>query len=441
MSAAKENPNERSLRWQALLRDAAEPMFLLSRGRRLSYANPAWERLTGLSFAEVRGQSCRRRSRSTERGDQILAALVPPPEALAGQPCTVRRRAPGRQAVVWWDLSFFPWLGAEGPPAILGKIQALETRAAAHAALPEKLMQLRQRVNHEYRLEHLPCDSAPMRRVAAQVRLAAGTATPVWLQGPAGAGKEWIARTIHHLSPRRETYFATVRAGRLPADQIATLLHEAASRWHVGAIYVAEPQRLPREMQSRLVQMLESDGDGPRIFAGASAPPAAEIEQGRLLAELHCGVSALVIEMPALAARLDDLPRLVDRLLPRVAQAVDKQLQGVSPAALELLRRHAWPGNLTELYEALFSAGARATSPRIDVEDLPFYLQQTTPPAQPALPLDDLLAKIERRLIELALRVAQDNKTRAAELLSIWRPRLLRRMEQFGLTAGNSEGS
>jgi DNA-binding NtrC family response regulator len=120
---------------------------------------------------------------------------------------------------------------------------------------------------------------------------------------------------------------------------------------------------------------------------------------------------------------------------------VDKQLQGVSPAALELLRRHAWPGNLTELYEALFSAGARATSPRIDVEDLPFYLQQTTPPAQPALPLDDLLAKIERRLIELALRVAQDNKTRAAELLSIWRPRLLRRMEQFGLTAGNSEGS
>ena len=61
----------------------------------------------------------------------------------------------------------------------------------------------------------------------------------------------------------------------------------------------------------------------------------------------------------------------------------------------------------------------------------PFFL----PPAQPSLPLDDVLAKIERRLLELALRVAEDNKTRAAELLAIWRPRLLRRMEQFGLTA------
>jgi PAS domain S-box-containing protein len=439
MSDKPGDRGERSLRWHALLRDAAEPLFLLSRGRRLSYANPAWERLTGLTFSEVRGQSCRRRSRSAERADQVLAALAPPPEALAGQPCTVRRRAPGRHAVVWWDVSYFPWLGTDGPPAILGKIQSLETRAAAHATLPEKLMQLRQRVHQEYRLENLPCDSAAMRRVAAQIRLAAGTATPVWLQGPPGAGKEWIARTIHQMSPRREQYFAVVRAGSLPPDQIAALLHEAAGRWHIGALYIAEPRRLPRELQSRLAQLLDNETEGPRIFAGASTPPAADVEQGCLLTELHCGVSALVIETPALAARLEDLPRLVDRLLPRVAQALDKPVQGMAPAALELLRRHAWPGNITELYEALFTAGARAAGPRLDVEDLPFYLQQTAAPALPALPLDELLAKVERRLIELALRVAQDNKTRAAELLAIWRPRLLRRMEQFGLTAGTND--
>ena len=99
-------------------------------------------------------------------------------------------------------------------------------------------------------------------------------------------------------------------------------------------------------------------------------------------------------------------------------------LAAVSAEVLQHLARHTWPGNVRELYEVMFLACGRAAAEQIEVGDLPFYLQQAAPPADRPIPLDETLAKIERRLIEQALRLAKDNKTRTAELLAIWRPRV-----------------
>jgi PAS domain S-box-containing protein len=430
---ATPEPSDRRSSWQALLRDAAEPLFLLSRRRRLLYANPAWEKLTGLLLSEVRGQTCRRRAAPSEPSAQALAMLAPPPEALAGQPCSVRRRAPSSAGVVWWDIAFFPWGDADGPSAILGKIQSLAAAGPAHAALPEKLMQLRHRVNQEYRLDNLAGDGPRMQRLAEQVRLAAATNLPAWIQGPSGSGKEWLARAIHHAGPHRETYFADIVADRLPAGVLAELLHQAPRRWRLGTLYVRKPERLPREVQSLLLQTLDAEGESPRIIAGSSASAESEIAAGRLLPELHGRLSALTLQVPALAERLGDVPRLLERLLPRAREAAAAKVTGVAPDTVELLLRHAWPGNLTELYESLRGACGRATGERIEPGDLPFYLQQAPLPAEQPIPLDEVLEKVERRLIALALKLSQDNKTRAAELLAIWRPRLMRRIEQLGL--------
>jgi DNA-binding NtrC family response regulator len=434
---ATPEPSDRRSSWQALLRDAAEPLFLLNRRRRLLYANPAWEKLTGLALSEARGQACRRRSARSEPGQQTLALLAPPPEALAGQPCSVRRRAPGAAGVVWWDIAFFPWGGGDGPAAILGKIRPVAAPGPAHAALPEKLMQLRQRDSQEYRLENLAGDGPLMQRLAEQVRLAAATALPVWIQGPPGSGKEWLARAIHHAAPRREAYFAGIAADRLPAGALAELLHEAPRRWHIGTLYVKNPERLPREVQTLLLQALDAGEEAPRIIAGSSAVATSEIREGRLLPELHCRLSALSLQVPALIERLEDMPRLLERLLPRAREAAGgnagASVTGVAAETIELLRLHGWPGNLTELYEVLLSACGRATGERLEPGDLPFYLQQAPLPAEQPLPLDEVLEKVERRLIALALKLSQDNKTRAAELLAIWRPRLVRRMGQLGM--------
>ncbi len=103
---------------------------------------------------------------------------------------------------------------------------------------------------------------------------------------------------------------------------------------------------------------------------------------------------------------------------------------------MNLLRGYGWPGNLGELQEVLREACRRTKGDRIELADLPYYLRQGVPAPDRRLPLDALLEQVERRLIALALKLAQNNQTRAAELLEIWRPRLLRRMEKFGFKSG-----
>jgi DNA-binding NtrC family response regulator len=212
-------------------------------------------------------------------------------------------------------------------------------------------------------------------------------------------------------------------------------LHDDGRRFQLGGVYLHCPERLPRELQAQLAQRLQS-GDGPRLFAGSAAVPEEEMRAGRLLPELYCRVSAVTIALPALRDRIGDLPSLVERLLPRAAEAAATKVTGVAAETLALLQQHDWPGNLDELHETLTTACQRAQGERIAAGDLPFYLQRgETPPSEPALPLDEILEKVERRLIDLALRLSKQNKTRAAELLKIWRPRLVRRLEQFGVPA------
>ena len=166
----------------------------------------------------------------------------------------------------------------------------------------------------------------------------------------------------------------------------------------------------------------------------ASAPiRAAEIQAGRLLEEFYCAVTSVTIAIPPLRERLAEIPRFVEVFLQRSRDLQAHAVQSVSAEALNVLRAHGWPENLRELQEVLHEACRHAKGERIELADLPFYLKHGALPAERRLPLDALLEQVERRLIALALKLTQNNHTRAAELLEIWRPRLLRRMEKFGL--------
>jgi transcriptional regulator with PAS, ATPase and Fis domain len=434
-----EVPSGRRPRGERFWHAAVDAVFLLSGQRRLLYANPAWEKLTGIAFAEARGFVCRRRPKTTanEETAQVLSALAPPAEAMSGRPCRTRRRAPGRQ-LEWWEIDYFPWSGADGVEAILGKIRVIQESGPVHAVLPEKIVQLRQRINQAYGLENWASDEPTMRRLVTQMRLAAQTRLPALILGPPGAGKEWTARAIHQLSEQRESFFAAPDP-RLPTAALAELL-SSSRHWQIGTLYVKNPERLPRDAQALLLQHLQDDAT-PRLFAGSSANLADELSAGRLLPELHAAISALTLHVPALGERLNDLPRLVEQMLPRAVDAAATSVRGVGSAARDRLGEYAWPGNLAELYQVLVQACRRASGEQVDVDDLPFQLRTVQPPPEQPLPLDDTLAKVERRMIELALRLAQGNKTAAAELLAIWRPRLSRRLEQLGLEKGDGSAT
>src|SRR5207248_10685206 len=111
-----------SLPWRAFFQQSTTPVFVLGQGRRLRFANAAWEKLTGVKLADALGMVCSRRSNSTP----LAAALAPTPEAEAGKPDRARRPAPGsRPGHHWWDVSFAPLAGADGPVGIVGFVPVL----------------------------------------------------------------------------------------------------------------------------------------------------------------------------------------------------------------------------------------------------------------------------------------------------------------------------
>jgi transcriptional regulator with PAS, ATPase and Fis domain len=438
--AKQQNP-EKEFRWQALFRRALEPLFLLNRRRRILFVNRAWEELTGLSAAQARGLPCvRRPSLPQDPWDIVIRAVCcPPPEVLHGKAGRARRLVPRVHSTPrWWDVEFFPLHDQKGLLCILGKITPVPSEEAArYPPLPEKLMALRERMAQRCGFDQLASSLPAFERITDQVRLASQTRVPVLITGEPGTGKHWIARTIHHQGTMREGTFAALNCARLPPTLLAALLFREN-----GTTYLREPSRLTRDLQVQLCAAIRDsrEGDGARILAGCTSDLPEDVRAGRLTEEFCCALGTLIISLPPLRERQADLPALVDRFLERIHSGKEQPVLRLTPESWDLLRAYSWPGNLRELYTVLRSACQHTSTDRIEPSHLPAKLRlavrlEQTPAPMPDRPLrlDHILEEAERRLIVSALRRAHGNRSRAAELLSIWRPRLLRRMEALGI--------
>jgi transcriptional regulator with PAS, ATPase and Fis domain len=433
--------------WPSFFERSRDPLFVLNRQRRIRFVNEAWVRLTGVSAEDAYGLSCARRSQAKDLG----RALAPPPEVLAGQPAKARRPVPpARFGPPWWEVSFFPVVGGDGLVGVLGRVTVVGAAAPARsAALPEALAGLRARLQQRFSFVTLDSDDAVCMRVSEQARLAAERRDPLLLLGEPGTGKRWLARVVHHQGVTREQAFAAADAVALPLAVLGPMVFgdfglNRPDR--LGTLFVREPGALPRDLQWRLADYLaERPPDGPRVIAASTADPAEEVRAGRLLDDLYFRLSVQTIQLPPLRQRLDDLPLTIERLLEKFRVAGLPSSPGLTVPAVETLRAYPWPGNLRELDAVLTEAAAQAAGQTIDLDHLPQYLRSAVgqvraaggAPAGRRLPnLDDALEQVERRLIELALRQCKGNATEAAERLGIWRTRMSRRMNKFGLGGG-----
>lgn len=441
-------------RWQAFFQHCAEPLFVLDRRGRLLFVNHAWETLTGMAKEDAHVLVCRRPRpvSANDMAEEILAhAMTPPPDVRCGASGRVRRlvhpHACLAGAAGWWEVEFLPLLqqGELGGYLIVGCIRPLDSkdRIRDHP-FSEKLVNLRQSRVEKFDLDAWTSTLPPMRRLAEQVCLASQVTTPVLLQGESGTGKQTLARTIHYLSARGEGACAVLDCQHLPPALVSSLLSGSEG---LAAIYLREPANLPRDVQQLLCErMVKSGSSGlertsqPRIIAGCMAPLSRAVRMGRMLEELACALSTLVLEVPPLRERLADLPGLVERLLPRACTGREVHVASLSADAWALLRGYSWPGNVRELYNVLRAACSHARGEQLRAADLPAELrravqrEQAPPrPIDKSLPLQHLLEEAERRLIQLALQRAGGRKARAARLLGIPRPRLWRRMVKLGI--------
>jgi DNA-binding NtrC family response regulator len=210
-----------------------------------------------------------------------------------------------------------------------------------------------------------------------------------------------------------------------------------------AALLLLEADQLRSDAQAVLAGTMSIGKLRLRTLATARTPLVDLAENGAYRPDLAFALSTVTIEIPALAERVQDIPLLAQHFLERYNAAGGKQLSGFATGAMEQLLAYSWPENVDELAEFVRQACHTAARPQVQAADLPEKVRVTAsaeahpPRREERIVLDEFLAEIERELLARAVRQTKGNKAKAARLLGVSRPRLLRRLDQFGMGDGS----
>jgi DNA-binding NtrC family response regulator len=284
--------------------------------------------------------------------------------------------------------------------------------------------------------------------------------TTVTLMGSTGVGKDVLAHAIHEVSPRSDKPLVVFDCGSVAPNLVESELlgHErgaftgavsahagAFERAHGGTLFLDEIGELPLDLQSRLLRALESRRvrrvgggvDRPvdvRVIVATNRDLRADVAAGRFREDLLFRLAVVVVSVPPLRERLDDLSELVHTLL----ADMDRADLRVSDAALDALRSHPWPGNIRELKNALTSAVA-FVEPGGRVLD-PHHLRLLWGAGVATAWLDSVqlagktLKQLERRAIEETMIQTKGDKVIAAKALGISLSTLYEKLRRHGLS-------
>ena len=299
-------------------------------------------------------------------------------------------------------------------------------------------------------LQGLVGESPVMRALRSRAAKVGPLSLPVLLQGPTGAGKELVARALHESSGRtgkfvgfnvcavadtmfEDALFGHVRGAFSGAVTDAPGYLREADR---GSLFLDEIGALSLCTQPKLLRAIELKEFRPvgarddrrsdfRVIAATNERLSRLVELDRFRADLAYRLSAIIIDVPPLAQRVDDIPLLVERFAGSMRPGLTSS--AFSAAAVQQLQCHAWPGNVRELrsvVETLVECAEHFPISRQDVSDLLCQREATSVSAE---------SFARRRLLELLLQVSGDTG-RAAVQLQVRRSTVYRRMQKYGIT-------
>ncbi len=300
-------------------------------------------------------------------------------------------------------------------------------------------------------------DSAAMRPALELVATVAPTDVSVLIIGETGAGKELFAEEIHRQSKRSRARLLRINCASFTAQLLESELfgHErgaftGASSAKVGLIESAnggtvffdEIAEMPLDLQARLLRVLEDRRVRPvgavseravdvRFIAATHQPLEELAKRGAFRKDLFYRLAGVVIEVPPLRERREEIPALIERF----AAAVGAQPVRVSPAAMELLSSWDWPGNVRELRNVVERAALLAAGREIGAEHLPRALvRRDSDAATPAAPkMRSELEALERQRIVEALARCNGNQSRAAAMIGMPRRTFVARLDAYGI--------
>ena len=323
---------------------------------------------------------------------------------------------------------------------------------------------LRQQLDAKYGLENLIGESTAMREVFELVQQVAPSRVTLLIRGESGTGKELIAKAIHQLSPRARHPLVTVHCAALAATLLESELfgHEKGAftgaverrigrfeQAQGGTLFLDEIGEIDASIQVKLLRFLgertfERVGSNKtltadvRLVTATNKDLAALVKAGAFREDLFFRLRVVEILLPPLRERVQDIPLLAQRFLRELAQENGKEVNSLTPEALEALARYSWPGNVRELRAAMEHAVVLCRGNRINWRDLPPTVrggQFGLPPVLPSglAPEGLTIEEAEKKLLMRGLTETKGNRTLAARLIGISRRTLHRKLHTYHL--------
>jgi transcriptional regulator with AAA-type ATPase domain len=308
-------------------------------------------------------------------------------------------------------------------------------------------------------------ESPAMKSVVDQLRVAVGQTAHLLLRGEPGVGKELLARSLHLSGPRRHGPFVTALCSGARPHQIEADLFgaEVAGKGgvvrregklllaHGGTLFLDDVEELPLDVQARLVRFMRSGDVEPagsnlampvdvRLITGSRVPLEEAASRDEFRVDLAYRLSRIVIDVPPLRERREDLPLLIQSFINRFCHETGKRLTGITVKAMSALLNYDYPGNVAELENIMRHLVFLSPAGRpVDVALLPEKVRRggltagARVDAGSDLDLERLVGACEQAAIREALRRTHGNKSQAARLLGLSRNGLAIKMERLGI--------
>jgi DNA-binding NtrC family response regulator len=318
-------------------------------------------------------------------------------------------------------------------------------------------------------------DDPQLKQVSLALHRAAATDTTVLLEGESGTGKELFARALHALSPRADGPFIAINCAAIPEGLLETELfgHEkgaftgASARKpgkfelaHRGTLFLDEIGEMPLLLQAKILRALEEKqfervgGTLPlkvdvRVVAATNRNLKAAVAARQYREDLYFRLSVFPILIPPLRERTKDIMTLARYFIDRFCRELNKRPLALSPSAEQALLDYAWPGNVRELQNCIERAAILTEGDTIHARHLSLSIRGPAPAVEqdvsPWSQIDlsgsmgdasrRVLAEVERRKIDQALKDAGGNRGRAAEILQVSYKMFMTKLKEHGLDA------
>lgn len=346
-------------------------------------------------------------------------------------------------------------------PINFDELELTLKKAFSQRSLEHENVQLREELIRErHEAGQIIGQSKAIQKVITLCKQIAQSDSAVLIQGESGTGKELFAHLIHSESPRARQPFVTVHMSALTETLLASELfgHERGAftgaterkigrfeRAHGGTLFLDEVAEIPESMQVKLLRVLQSGEfervgstktirSDVRLICATNKNLKEQVEAGKFREDLFYRINVILLEIPPLRERPEDIPLLVKHYLNFFSARNHKKIDTVSPEALQILAKYRWPGNVRELKNIIERLVVLSQAHVIDAENIPEDVKGNKELITKSSAIGktvNTLQEMEEEMIRKTLLDVGKNKSLVAKKLGISRRTLYRKMDEY----------